>query len=129
MKKLITTILILCVSVCLGEVKKPAIDLSGEWTGQNEELTYMNLNHEAGKITGKICEKKGHDCMVIKDAILKDNILTFHYDFKKKKKQIRVALKLLVSDDGNTLTGNAIIKKAGVNLKLTFKRSEQGVST
>ena len=123
MKNLITISLMLCTAVCLGEVKKTAIELTGEWSGK-KELGNMTLNHKDGKITGQICEMKGHDCMDIKGAKLKDNTLTFHYVFKKRKNKIQVDVELLLSDDRKTLTGNATIKAAGINLDLIFERSD-----
>ena len=119
------TFLFLFPSMLLGEVNMPTIDLTGEWSGMNEELSYMNLNHKDGKITGQICEMKGHDCMDIKDAKLKGNTLTFHYVFEKKKKQIQVAVQLEISDDRKTLTGKATIEEAGVHVNLKFDRESE----
>ncbi len=96
------------------------INLSGEWWGGrgNEDLAYMKLVHEEGKVTGSLCERPDHDCFEIKSPVLNDNELTFKLGFEKRDHSKYVFDAVLTYSSENkkqTLTGKGIIYEEHVN--------------
>ena len=102
------------------EEPENTVNLSGEWWGgrENEDLAYMKLVHEEGKVTGSLCERPDHDCLEIKTSVFHDNELAFKLRFEDRdhsKYVIDVVLTYSSENKQQALIGKGVIYEEHIN--------------
>jgi hypothetical protein len=100
-------------------------DVSGVWCGREvrtpeecvgEEVEYLELRQEDGRVTGVICEAYNKDCTAVEGGTLDGNQLTFGFDPRNVQGRAELTLREGVLD-GTLYSG-----KCACHLPYTFHR-------
>jgi hypothetical protein len=125
--RLTVVLLVVGLACSAGNGGAPGGDVSGAWCGLpvttaeacvGDEVIYAELGQAGSTVTGQSCEYYLGACYPIENGSLMATTLVFDYTFSPD----RVDASLILSADGQTLTGTYASTKCSCDVPVTLHR-------